>query len=142
MKDWLIQLTKNKYYLIALTGYMVMQLLTLVVHSGLLFLVYEVLFISAIVIGIIWLIIDYKRNRNLRTFGLTIGLNFIINLILTIVYIPTLILNPQINWTLENGGGESDPMILLAFFPIVHFIGATIIFVICGLICKIFIKNE
>lgn len=142
MKNRLIQLTKNKYYLIALAGYMVMQLLTLVVHSGLLFLFYEVLFISAIVIGIIWIIKDYKRNRNLRTLGLSIGLNFIINLILTIVYIPTLILNPQINWTLENGGGESDPMILLALFPIVHFVSATIIFVICGLICKIFIKNE
>lgn len=142
MKNWLIQLTKNKYYLIALAGYMVMQLLTLVVHSGLLFLFYEVLFVSAIIIGIIWIIKDYKRNRNLRTLGLSIGLNFIINLILTIVYIPTLILNPQINWTLENGGGESDPMILLAFFPIVHFVGSTIIFVICGLICKIFIKNE
>lgn len=142
MKNWLIQLTKNKYYLIALAGYMVMQLLTLVVHSGLLFLFYEVLFVSAIVIGIIWIIKDYKKNRNLRTLGLSIGLNFIINLILTIVYIPTLILNPQINWTLENGGGESDPMILLAFFPIAHFVGSTIIFIICGLICKIYIKNE
>jgi len=142
LKNWLIQLTKNKYYLIALTGYMVMQLLTLVVHSGLLFLIYEVLFFSAIVIGIIWIIKDYKRNRNFKTLGLFIGLNFIINLILTIVYIPTLILNPQINWTLENGGGESDPMILLAFFPIAHFVGSTIIFVICGLICKMFIKNE
>ena len=142
MNNWLVQLTKNKYYLIALAGYMVVQLLTLVVHSGLLFLFYEVLFVSAIVIGIIWIIKDYRINQNFRTLGLSIGLNFIINLILTIVYIPTLILNPQINWTLENGGGESDPMILLAFFPIVHFVGSTIIFVICGLICKVLIKYE
>ncbi len=142
MKDWLIQLTKNRYYLIALSGYMVMQLLTLIVNSVLLFLFYEALFIIAIVIGIIWIIKDYKSNWNLKALGLSISLNFLTNLILTIVYIPTLILNLKINWTLENGGGEVNPMILLAFFPTVHFLGATLVFVICGLICKIFIKNE
>ena len=120
---------------------MIIQLSTLVLHSGLIFLAYEFVFVAATLIGIIWIVKSYKTNRKLTTVGLTITLNFIVNLIMTIVYIPTLILNPKINWSLENGGGESDPMILLAFFPVAHFIAASIIFLICGLICRLTIKN-
>ncbi len=141
MKNWINRLLENKLYSYLMIGYMIIQLSTLLFHSGILFLTYEIIFIAAILIAIIWIFKDYKTNRTLITVGLTIALNFIVNLILTIVYIPTLILNPKINWALENGGGESDPMILLAFFPGVHFIVASIIFLICGLICWLMIKK-
>jgi len=120
---------------------MIVQLSTLLFHSGILFLVYELIFIAATLIGIIWIVKDYKTNRKLITVGLTIALNFIVNLVMTVIYIPALILNPKINWTIENGGGESDPMILLAFFPGVHFIVASVIFLISGMICRMIIKK-
>lgn len=121
---------------------MIIQLSTLIFHFGLLFLIYELIFIAATLIAVVWIVNIYKASRKLTAVGLSITLNFIVNLILTIVYIPTLILNPKINWGLEGGGGESDPMILLAFFPLGHFIVASIIFMISGLICRLIIKNR
>ena len=142
MRNWVKRILENKLYSYLLTGYMTIQLSTLFFHSGLLFLIYELVFVAATVVGAVWIVNYYKANRKLEPLGLSIVLNFIVNLILTIVYIPTLILNSQINWGLEGGSGESDPMILLAFFPAAHFIASAIVFIITGLICKLIIKNE
>ncbi len=56
MKNWIKKLSENKLYSYLLTGYMIIQLSTLVFHSGILFLVYEIVFIAATLIGIIWIV--------------------------------------------------------------------------------------
>ena len=139
MKIWIKRIFENKAYFLFLIGYMLIQLSTLFFHSFLLFVLYETFFIIAMILAIHWIYITYKTERIWTPIVLSILLNFLSNLILTIIYIPTLYLNPKINWKLENGGGESDPMILLTFYPTVHFIIASIIIAISALIiCKLY----
>jgi hypothetical protein len=139
MKIWIKRIFDNKAYFLFLIGYMLIQLSTLIFHSFLLFILYETFFIVAMILAIHWIYNTYKTERIWTPIGLSIFLNFLSNLILTIIYIPTLYLNPKINWKLENGGGESDPMILLTFYPTAHFIIASLIISISGLIiCKLY----
>jgi hypothetical protein len=59
----------------------------------------------------------------------------IANLVLFLVYIPTLIYNPDINWKLK-GEAEQDPMIQQAYVPPVFFCIALIILLLSALISK------
>ena len=61
---------------------------------------------------------------------------FLANLLLFIVYVPLLLLNPEINWHLK-GEAEQDPKILMVYFPLVALIAAWIILVIVGVITKL-----
>ena len=141
MKSWIKRLIDNKTYLLFLIGYMLIQLSSLVLHSAILLILYEICFIASVIVAIKWISKAYKTERLLTPIWLTISFNFIANLILTIIYIPTLYLNPAINWKLKDGGVESDPMILLTYFPTVHFIIGSLIILISGLTIRLIIKR-
>lgn len=88
-----------------------------------------------------WISKTYKIERLLTPIGLSILLNFLANFVLTIIYVPTLYLNPAINWKLKDGGVESDPMILLTYFPTVHFIIGSLIILISGLTIRFIVRR-
>jgi hypothetical protein len=131
--NWIKKLFQNKLYSFLLLGYLITQFI---------FPISELLFISATIVAIIWISKTYKTQRNFTALSYSIILNLIANLILTAIYIPTLILNPDINWSLKNGGQESDPMILLAYFPSVNFILFIIVVLIASLSIKISADSE
>jgi hypothetical protein len=141
MKNWIRRIIENKTYILFLIGYMLIQLSTLVFHSAILFIIYEIFFIGSVIVAIIWIYKTYKIEQLMTPIWLTIFLNFLANLILTIIYIPTLYLNPAINWKLKDGGVESDPMILLTYFPTVHFIIGFLIILISGFTIRFIIKR-
>lgn len=101
----------------------------------------ELLYISATVVAIIWILKTYRTQRSFSALWYSIALNFIVNLILTAIYIPTLVLNPDINWSLQDGRNESDPMILLAYFPTGNFILFLIVVLVASLSIKSFYVN-
>ena len=125
-------LFKNKLYIFLLVGYMLTQWF---------FPISELLYISATVVAIIWILKTYGIQRSFSALWYSIALNFIVNLILTAIYIPTLVLNPDINWSLQDGRNESDPMILLAYFPTGNFILFLIVVLVAGLSIKSFYVN-
>ena len=135
------QLFRNKTLTWLLVAYGVLQLSSMFLQTPLILLVYELCYLTAIIVGTKWTIKKIKEDRELKSLGQTILLFLVINLGLFLIYIPTLLLNPSINWTL-NGGHESDPMILLAFWPPVHFIIAFVIIGLTGLITRLTIKKE
>ena len=143
MKNWIKKIFEHQIFVALLIGYIIFQLLCLLLSSSIFFFLNEIVYIGAMVVGIIWLLEEYRKHFKFLPLGIILGLFFTANLILTLIYIPTLVLNPAINWSLENGGGESDPMILMAFFPLVHFIIALIVMLIAALTIKLSIgKNS
>jgi nitrogen fixation/metabolism regulation signal transduction histidine kinase len=97
----------------------------------------ELLFLVSIVVAIIWISKSYRIDKSFAPISYSIILCFLVNLILTLIYIPLLILNPEINWSLQDGRQESDPMILLAYFPSVNFILFVVIILVAGLTIKV-----
>ncbi len=144
MKTWIKKIFQNKFYNYILLGYLFTQLSILISLSSIAPLLHLLFFISTILVGIFWIIKQYKKNRSFIALGGSIALNFSTNIILIIIYTPTLFLNPSINWTLNESGakGEFDPIMILGFFPLVHFIFSLIIFGITGLMCKILTKKK
>ena len=134
-------LFKNRKLTWLLVAYGIIQLSGLFIYNPLVLYGYEVCYLTAIFIGAIWVINKTKEERSFKTLGRTILLFFAINFGLFIIYIPTLLLNSSINWELD-GGNESDPMILLAFFPAIHFIIAVTIIGLSGIVTRLTIKNE
>jgi len=118
---------QNKPYLFLLLGYLITQFF---------WPLSELLFISSIVVAIMWISKNYKLNKSFSPIFYSILCCFLVNLILTLIYIPLLILNPEINWSLQDGRHESDPMILLAYFPTINFI----LFIVVVLIYVLTIK--
>ena len=126
--DWIKNLFENRLYAFMLLAYMISQFY---------FPISELLFVISIIVAIIWVSKTYKNHRKFTPLPYAIILNFIANLILTMIYIPTLILNPEINWSLKNGGQESDPMILLAYFPTLNFCLFLIIMLLTSITLKL-----
>jgi hypothetical protein len=135
------RLFANKALTGLLIGYGLIQLSSMFVRSPAILLAYELSYLAAMVVGIIWSIKKSKKDKDLKTFGATILLFLLINATLFLIYVPTLLLNPSINWALE-GRSESDPMLLLAFWPPIHFVTALIIFGLIGLITRLTFKKE
>lgn len=121
--------------------YALIQLSTLFLRSTVALLAYELFYVAAIVVGIVWTIRKTKEDRNLKTVGRTTMMFLLVNLGLFLIYIPTLLLNPSINWKLK-GEHESDPMILLAFWPPVHFLIAFVVIGSTGVITRLTITNK
>lgn len=131
--NWIKKIVENKLYNLLLIGYMISQFF---------FPISELIFISTIVVATIWISKTYKSQKKFTALTYSIVLNFFANLILTAIYIPTLILNPNINWSLQDGRKESDPMILLAYFPTLNFILFLIIVLIASLSIKIAANSD
>lgn len=135
------RLFANKALTGLLIGYGLIQLSSLFGRSPAILLAYELSYLAAIVVGIIWSIKKSKEDKDLKTFGGTILLFLLINATLFLIYVPTLLLNPSINWALE-GRSESDPMLLLAFWPPIHFVAALIIFGLIAVITRLTFKRN
>lgn len=133
-------LKENKIYIISLIGYTVFQLSSLIIKSPFILFMYFSLFGVSIGSGITNINRNYKLYNSLNTLWINIFLAFIINLILTLIYIPTLVLPILKHY---NGKNEMDPMMLLAAFPTVFFIIISITFIIASILIKIFSnKNQ
>lgn len=135
-------LKENKIYIISLIGYAIFQLLSLIIKSPFILFVYFSLFGVSIGSGITNINKNYKLYNSLKTLWANVLLTFIVNLILTIIYIPTLILNPKVNWTLLDGRKEMDPMILLASFPTIFFMISLVTFAVASILIIFFKKKN
>lgn len=135
-------LKENKIYIISLIGYAIFQLLSLIIKSPFILFVYFSLFGVSIGSGITNINKNYKLYNSLKTLWANVLLTFIVNLILTIIYIPTLILNPKVNWTLLDGRKEMDPMILLASFPTIFFMISLVTFTVASILIIFFKKKN
>jgi len=122
------KISQNKTYIFLLVGYMITQFL---------WPLSELFFIASIVVAAIWISKNYKLNKNYSPILYSTLLCFLANLILTLIYIPLLILNPDINWSLQDGRDESDPMILLAYFPTINLILFIVVILITLLTIKV-----
>ena len=76
------------------------------------------------------------QDNNIKSAAYSLTWFFIANLILILIYLPTLIYDPEINRRIK-GEVDQDPMILQAYVPIAFFIIATIIIILTILITKI-----
>ncbi|MGF6906697.1 hypothetical protein [Fusobacterium sp. PH5-44] len=135
-------LKENKIYVISLIGYVLFQLLSLIIKFPFILFMYFSLFGVSIGSGITNINRNYKLHNSFKTLWINILLSFIANLALTLIYIPTLILNPKVNWTLLDGRKEMDPIILLAAFPSIFFLISVITFIIASILIIIFKKNR
>ena len=119
---------QNKPYLFLLLGYCITQFF---------WPLSELLFLVSIVVAITWISKSYKLDKSFSPIFYTTFCCFLANLILTLIYIPLLILNPEVNWSLQDGRHESDPMILLAYFPAINFILFVVVVLIAVLTLKV-----
>ena len=87
--------------------------------GGLLF-VYIVVYLLAIIYSVITISKTVLQDGRLKPVVSSLVLFFAANLILLLIYLPTLAYNPEINWKLK-GEYEQDPKILQAYFPAVFF---------------------
>jgi len=124
----LTNIFQNKTYLFLIVAYLLTQFF---------WPLSELIFLVSIVIAIKWISKTYKTNKSFSPISNSIVLCFVANLILTLIYIPLLVLNPEVNWSLQDGRQESDPMILLAYFPAVNFIFFVLAVLMAGLTIKV-----
>src|SRR4051812_49079102 len=122
-------MAENKQLIWILVAYMILQILSLWTGSGILFLAYLFAYIMAIVSGSRIVYVFIKNNEPLRKLFIPFILFLIANLLLFLIYIPSVLLNPNINWKLK-GEYEQDPVILQAYVPPLLCIAAFIILLI------------
>jgi hypothetical protein len=122
------KLFENKIYLGLIVAYMVTQFF---------WPISELLFLLSLIVAVYWISKNYNSSKNFKPITTSILICFAANLILTLIYVPMLILNPEVNWTLQDGRQESDPMILLAYFPTVNFAFFCVVVLIAGLTIKV-----
>jgi len=141
MRSWLNSILERTIFAALLIGYILFQLISLFVSSGFFMILCELTFLGSLIAGILWLLEDYRNHVKFKSLGKVIGAVFLANMILTLIYIPLLVLNPAVNWTLK-GETEYDPIILMALFPAVHLIVGIIILFIGVLLIKLFSKKK
>jgi hypothetical protein len=127
---------KDKTVIWLLLFYMLLQLGALFLGVGLFLFVYVIAYIIAIVHSSIKSSRAMTQYSNMKAAAYSLSWFFIANLVLFLIYLPTLIYNPEINWKLK-GEVEQDPMILQAYVPIVFFIIAATIIIVTLLITKL-----
>lgn len=103
---------------------------------GLFLFVYVIAYISAIIYSAIRTSRGIRQTGNLKIMTHSLIPFFIANLILFIIYLPTLVYNPEINWKLK-GEAEQDPMILLAYIPPAFLVIAFVILIMTAIVTKI-----
>ncbi|CAN5825228.1 hypothetical protein BH10BAC2_BH10BAC2_38340 [soil metagenome] len=127
---------KNKTLLWSLVIYLLLQLASLFLSIGILLLTYIVAYLVAIFVSSKYVFISIKNENNFNPLFYCSLLFFISNLLLFLIYIPTLIYNPNINWILK-GEAEVDPMILQAYVPPMFFVAAILTLLFSTLAAKL-----
>jgi len=131
----------NRIVFWLLFSYVLVQLLSLVLGSVFLLSGYLLLYLIAIIYTVLKTSKIIIQAGNIRIIILPLVFFFIGNLILFLIYIPTLIYNPNINWKLK-GGFEVDPMLYQAFVPPVFFCIALIVITFVALVTKLVSNNK
>jgi lysylphosphatidylglycerol synthetase-like protein (DUF2156 family) len=126
---------RNKTLLWLLILYVLLQLATLFLGIGLFLFVYLIIYLAALIYAAIQTSRAVKQNNSLKPVLPSLVSFFIANLVLFLIYIPTLIYNPNINWKLK-GEVEQDPMILQAYVPLAFFCIALIGLLFTALVTK------
>ena len=127
---------RDKTIIWLLVSYMLLQLGALFLGVGLFLFAYVITYVIAMIHSAIKSSRAMTRDSNIKSAVYSLTWFLISNLVLFLVYLPTLIYNPEINWKL-NGGVEQDPMILQAYVPVVFFIIAATIIIKSLLITKV-----
>lgn len=131
--NFIKKVLSNKIYNLLILSYIVFQF----------FLpLSEIFYFASIVTAVIWINKNYTKNINYNAVLYSVTLNLFSNLLLTIFYYFILVRNPNINWSLQENRQESDPMILLFYFPIFNLILFLIVILIETLIIKISETNN
>lgn len=126
---------RDKTVIWLLLSYTLFQLGALFLGVGLFLFVYVITYIIAMTRSAIKSSRVVMQDSSIKTATYSLTWFFIANLVLFLIYLPTLIYNPEINWKLK-GGVEQDPMILQAYVPIVFFITAVTIIVLTVVVTK------
>jgi hypothetical protein len=109
---------ESKQLIWLLVVYSVLQLLSLWTGSAVLLLAYLIVYVMAIISGGRMVYVFIRNREPYRKLFTPFILLFIANLLLFLIYIPTILLNPNINWTLK-GEYEQDPIILQLYVPVI-----------------------
>jgi ABC-type dipeptide/oligopeptide/nickel transport system permease component len=113
---------------------------SLVILQPLFLLLSLTAYIVSIVLSIVYLINTARSKTIWKYLCGTLLVYFIANLILFLIYLSVFVFNPEINWTLKNGGNESDPMILYAYVPPIFLLTAMGIWLISLSMAFLFLK--
>lgn len=111
---------QDKTLLWLLTSYILFQLAALFLGVGFFAIFYLILYLAALIYAALQTSRAVGHSNSLKPVLLSLVLFFLANLILFVIYIPTLICNPNINWKLK-GEVEQDPMIFQAYVPPIFF---------------------
>jgi hypothetical protein len=122
---------------------MLFQLGALFLGVGLLLFTYIIAYIIAIIYSAVKSSKAIMQENSLKASIRSLLLFLVANLILFLIYIPTLLYNPEINWKLK-GEVEQDPIILQAYVPPVLFVIAAVIIISTIFVSKVvsFYKTE
>lgn len=128
---------KSRIIIWLLIAYGVIQFLSLYIHHLSMFIAYEALYLLALIIGVYHVV--EKKSQYWKETRKVFSYFFIANAVLMLLYIPLLIFNSSINWSLNEGyaKGESDPLIMMIFWPPIHIVISLIILSVLALINKI-----
>ena len=101
---------------------------------------YLAIYMAAIIYAAVQTSKAVTRNDSLKPLVPTLTSFFVANLILFLIYIPTLIYNPEINptftWKLLADGETQDPMILQVCIPPIFFCITFVILLLIALATK------
>jgi lysylphosphatidylglycerol synthetase-like protein (DUF2156 family) len=127
---------RDKTLLWLLISYVILQLGTLFFGVALFLFVYLLLYVSAIVYAGIKTSKAIMQKSKQNPLLPTLFLFLVANLLLFLIYLPTLIYNPDINWKLK-GEAEQDPMILQAYVPPSFFCIALVVLSLTAFVTKL-----
>lgn len=138
MKSFTLKLRtrESKYIVGLLVGYMLFQLGALSTGNGIFFLIYIILYLVAIFCSAIETSRVIMQDESILLSLQHLIFHLLANLILFLIYLPTLIYNPEINWKLK-GEVEQDPMILQSYVPLFFFAVAVMILLVTALVAKV-----
>jgi hypothetical protein len=126
-------MSANKRIISLLILYILFQVAAFFLENFLFLIAYPLVYLIAVVYSVTIVKGSLKSASKILLYFLGA------NLILFLIYIPTLLLNPNINWRLK-GKAEVDPMFLQLYVPGVFFVIASIVVLVGLLIIKLIIR--
>jgi hypothetical protein len=130
----------NKTIFWLLLSYVLLQLASLFLGNALLLFAYVIVYLTAIFYTVTKCVKTITAMGSSKVVIISLMMFLLANLLLFLVYLPTLIFNPNINWRLR-GEVEVDPMLLQAYVPAVLFGIASIAICLSSIIAK-FVANR
>jgi hypothetical protein len=126
----------NKIIFWLLLSYVLFQLASLFLGNAPLFFAYIIVYLIAIVYTATKCAKMSFTTGSIKPLTVPIVMFLLANLLLFLIYLPTLIFNPNINWRLK-GEAEADPMLLQAYVPVVFFVIAFLVILLGSVSAKL-----